>query len=380
MARIAATEHRTRFPGPMLEVPWHVQPGHCEANAKESRRLLIPALAMALDERGVTLGKPTYSALWRAANTLSELEPEPSPWLLDAYRRPMTRAEMAKAYERACVLISDIVAYDWGRDAATLLRQPAGRWPRFVHQIARWTDTSTDGSMDEEERCRLRMMLLPTRDPTIREPDPPPLPPDVPFTWSELRRVYGQRSHPSNAEKWVVYTDGSVAQRGGRTMGAFAGTFTQGPDTPMDFAGRVVEHPLSSTRMEMMAIIAAIAITPPDAELEINTDSQAAAHMMTHAEAPTIPRELANSPDAFLWLHLRSWLQSRQAPVAVKWVQGHSGVAGNERADHLATLAHDDPSATRWTTRMPPPPDTLLDHARRPSHPKKTSAPPPRAR
>jgi RNase H len=66
-------------------------------------------------------------------------------------------------------------------------------------------------------------------------------------------------------------------------------------------------------------------------------------------------RELTNSPDAFLWLHLRSWLQSRQAPVSVEWVRGHSGVAGNERADHLATSAHNDSSVIQWTTRMPPP-------------------------
>ena len=42
MTRIAATEHATRFPGPMLEVPWHVQPGHVRSTANGRRRLLIP--------------------------------------------------------------------------------------------------------------------------------------------------------------------------------------------------------------------------------------------------------------------------------------------------------------------------------------------------
>jgi hypothetical protein len=78
--------------------------------------------------------------------------------------------------------------------------------------------------------------------------------------------------------------------------------------------------------------------------------------MMDHIMAPTITRELTNSPDALLWLHLRDWFQSRQAPVEVMWVRGHSGEAGNERADHLADLAHDDPDTTIWTARMPPPP------------------------
>jgi hypothetical protein len=60
-------------------------------------------------------------------------------------------------------------------------------------------------------------------------------------------------------------------------------------------------------------------------------------------------------------------MRSRDAPVTVEWVRGHSGVAGNEKADHLATEAHNDSSVTQWTTRMPPPPDTpswLLHHGR----------------
>jgi len=109
--------------------------------------------------------------------------------------------------------------------------------------------------------------------------------------------------------------------------------------------------------MEIMAIIVAIILTPSTTPLKIYTDSQAAAHMMLRITTSTISRELINSPDAFLWLHLRSWLQSRQAPVSVQWIRGHSGVAGNETADRLAASAHNDPSVTQWTTRMPPPPE-----------------------
>jgi len=108
--------------------------------------------------------------------------------------------------------------------------------------------------------------------------------------------------------------------------------------------------------MELMAIMTAIAITPPSVPLKIHTDSQAAANMMDHDKAPTATRELTNSPDAFLWLHLRNWMQSRSAPVTVTWIRGHSGDAGNEAADRLAASAHDDPQAARWTTQMPPPP------------------------
>jgi len=37
------------------------------------------------------------------------------------------------------------------------------------------------------------------------------------------------------------------------------------------------------------------------------------------------------------------------------WVQGHSSVTGNGKADQLAASAHDDPTVIRWTTQMPPP-------------------------
>ena len=109
--------------------------------------------------------------------------------------------------------------------------------------------------------------------------------------------------------------------------------------------------------MEAMAIAAAVAITPRSTPLDIHTDSMAALNMMCHVAAPAPSRELNNSPDAFLWLHIRQWMQSRSAPITVHWVQGHSGVAGNEKANQLAVSAHGDPRVTWWTTCMPPPRD-----------------------
>jgi hypothetical protein len=70
MCRIAATECAICYPGPMLEVPGgQVRPEMI--SMLKGQRLLIPALAIVLDERGVTLGEPTYSMHWRVANGLS---------------------------------------------------------------------------------------------------------------------------------------------------------------------------------------------------------------------------------------------------------------------------------------------------------------------
>jgi ribonuclease HI len=179
--------------------------------------------------------------------------------------------------------------------------------------------------------------------------------PDIPFTLTELRRVYGQ-NFPSTGseERWVVYTDGSVIQRNGQDEGAFAGIFTQGPSTSIDFRGRVLELPLSPMKMEAMAIAVAIAITPPSTPLEIYTDSQSAIYRIYRLGTLIASRKLYKLPDAFFWLHLWDWIQSRDASVWVFWVRGHSGVAGNEKADRLAASAHRDPLVTRWMTQMSP--------------------------
>ena len=230
LTRIAATEHKIRFPGPMLEVPWHVSEEHVKPTANRQQRVLIPALARTLSARGTTLGVPTFSARWRLANGLQE----PPKWFLGVFRRPMTPIELRKAYDVSCIWISDIITYDWRTNQARLQQQQHATTGRsdLVKQIKRWTDcraTTSPEHMNQQERFRLREAFLPST------PQPPGPPPDVPFTMAEITRVYGQRP-PSMEEKWVAYyTDGSVVQQNGRTMGVFAGTSTQGPATLTEF-------------------------------------------------------------------------------------------------------------------------------------------------
>jgi hypothetical protein len=281
----------------MLEIPWHVQLWHLAPDGKK-RRLLIPALAMALDERGVVLGTPTYTLQWEAAYAL----PRTPQWLFGAFRQPTPPSQLKAAYERGDIWASDAVTVDPRNRKMLLQRQRQGRWPLYIHRISQWIDARTD----EEGMIRLSKTIRP---PPRHEARRLGVLADTPFTPSELSRVYGQSCPNIDPEaRWVVYTDESVIQRDGRARGAFAGTFTQGPDSPINFRGRVLELPLSSTRMEAMAIITAIIIAPPTAALEIHTDSEAAIHMMHHVMAPVASRELYNSSDAFPWLHLRDWM------------------------------------------------------------------------
>jgi ribonuclease HI len=344
--RLVATENGLRYPGPMLEAPWHikqVQPGRKDM---KGRRLFIPTVAVVLLERGATIGMPTYSLQWTAARAL----PTPPRMLIDIYRGPLTRSDLSAIYDRADIWASDVLRVGEIGGQMTFLQlhpQPQGRPTGYTQKIRGWLER-----MAHDDLLRLQRQLYPSRA------YPPNARLCMPFTREEIRRMYGQHHSTDSATEWVAYTDGSVIHADGRAKGAFAGVFTQGPSAPLEFRGRILEAPLSSTRVEAMAIAIAIIMAPPNTPLVIHTDSQAAAHMMQHVNAPGVTRELANSPDTFLWRYIRIWVQERDAPVTVLWVQGHSGVEGNERADRLATSAHDDQTVPRWTTRMPPPPGT----------------------
>ena len=104
--------------------------------------------------------------------------------------------------------------------------------------------------------------------------------------------------------------------------------------------------PLSSTRMEAMAIIAAVVIAPLSPPLDIHTDSQSAKHMMHRAMAPTAASSGAVHIARCLPLAPPSELAAAalSAPTNVFWICDHSGDAGNETADRLAASAHNERS------------------------------------
>ena len=61
----AATEHRLRFPGPMLEIPRRVLPGHLTLDRSrrgQTQRPIIPAIARALGERSIKVEMSGYRA------------------------------------------------------------------------------------------------------------------------------------------------------------------------------------------------------------------------------------------------------------------------------------------------------------------------------
>lgn len=92
----------------------------------------------------------------------------------------------------------------------------------------------------------------------------------------------------------------------------------------------------TNNHAELSAIRVALAITDtPDLrglELVIRSDSEYAIDCLTRTEGPH-----PAAKNARLISLVRAAMRGRR--VRVEWVKGHSGVAGNERADELAGLA-----------------------------------------
>src|SRR5690606_12037734 len=103
----------------------------------------------------------------------------------------------------------------------------------------------------------------------------------------------------------------------------------------------------TNNRMEILAVIRALEALKERCDVTVHTDSQYVTKAMNEGWAEkwkargwkTAGNTPAVNPD--LWEKLlRLRLKHR---VVFRWVKGHSGVTGNERADRLANAAAREP-------------------------------------
>jgi ribonuclease HI len=147
-------------------------------------------------------------------------------------------------------------------------------------------------------------------------------------------------------EKYVMkkivkaYTDGAC--RGNPGVGGWGAVLEYG-DTIKELYGSAPDT--TNNRMELMAAISALKGLTRHCEVEVVTDSQYVKKGITEWIAAwkargwkTADKKPVKNLD--LWQELD--LLASQHKIHWRWVKGHQGHAGNERADALANRAIDE--------------------------------------
>nr|WP_306252843.1 ribonuclease HI [Parvularcula sp. IMCC14364] len=131
-----------------------------------------------------------------------------------------------------------------------------------------------------------------------------------------------------------IYTDGACSGNPG--PGGW-GVLIQRANAEEELCGGAAET--TNNRMEMMAAIKALEQLPAGEAVTLHTDSTYVMKGITEWIKGWKARDWKNSQkkpvkNKDLWLVLDELVSTRQ--VTWKWVKGHAGNKGNERADALA--------------------------------------------
>lgn len=140
-------------------------------------------------------------------------------------------------------------------------------------------------------------------------------------------------------DKIKIYTDGAC--KGNPGVGGWGAILIAGIREKELFGG---ERDTTNNRMELMAVIQALQALKRPCEIALYTDSQyvlkgitewidgwKAKGWKTAAKAPVKNVDLWQQLDQARQVHKIEWI----------WVRGHTGDAGNERADQLANMGVD---------------------------------------
>ena len=142
----------------------------------------------------------------------------------------------------------------------------------------------------------------------------------------------------TTAQHVVIYTDGAC--KGNPGPGGWGAMLTSGDTCKELFGG---ELGTTNNRMEMMAVIEALAALKRPCRVTLYLDSEYVRKGITEWIGGWKARgwrTAAKQPvkNVDLWQKLDALVSSGGHAIDWRWVKGHAGDPGNERADALANL------------------------------------------
>lgn len=141
---------------------------------------------------------------------------------------------------------------------------------------------------------------------------------------------------PATAQHVVIYTDGAC--KGNPGPGGWGAMLTSGDTVKELFGG---EMGTTNNRMEMTAVIEALAALKRPCRVTLYLDSEYVRKGITEWISGWKARgwrTAAKQPvkNIDLWQKLDNLITSSGHTIEWRWVKGHAGDPGNERADALA--------------------------------------------
>ena len=140
--------------------------------------------------------------------------------------------------------------------------------------------------------------------------------------------------------QYIVYADGSCLRNPGPGAAALVVT---APDGSILHEFVKAFPQTTNNRMELIAVIGALKALP-QCHMTVITDSQYVVKGVTEWMPGWKRRGWVNSQkkpveNQDLWKELDALIADHQGALQWKWVRGHAGTPGNERADELAQQA-----------------------------------------
>jgi ribonuclease HI len=159
---------------------------------------------------------------------------------------------------------------------------------------------------------------------------------------NEAATLTAIKSSPiDNMSSRILYSDGSLLHSGTEDVAMGFSVVDPQQDIHLPIKGRTDGH-ASSTKAELMGLIAAVVATPDEQDIVVRLDNQSVVDQFQHMvqdRENTLPRKRFRSTYAGLWAVLSHIVKQRHGTVRVEWVRGHNNDPGNELADATAKEA-----------------------------------------